>query len=242
MHKHLAGQRALITGASSGIGQATALALAAAGVHVALVSRRQDPLMAVAAEAQQLGVEAKAYPLDLAQVEQIAPHLQSLAQDFGGIDILINNAGIGYTANLLDTPLQDWQQVINLNLTSVFACTQALLPELRRNRRGAIVNVVSIGGRQAFPGWGAYCASKFGVMGFSKALAAEERTHGIRVIALCPGSVNTPLWDTETVHADFERSAMLTPEVVARSILDTLSLPPEAVIEELVLMPAGGAF
>lgn len=111
---------------------------------------------------------------------------------------------------------------------------------MRGRQHGTIVNIVSIAGHQAFAGWGAYCASKFGLMGLSKTLAAEERTYGIRVIAICPGAVNTPLWDAETVRVDFDRSAMLPPETVAQSILHTILLPDQAVIEELVLMPRGG--
>jgi short-subunit dehydrogenase len=235
-------QRALITGASSGIGKATALAFAQAGIHVALVGRSQDKLKAVAEAAIQSKVQAKTYPFDLAKVDQVKEQIQKITQDFGPIDILINNAGVGYTAELIDTPLADWQQVINLNLTSVFQCIQGILPSMRSRRRGTIINVVSIAGRQTFPGWGAYCASKFGLMGLSKTLAAEERTHGIRVTALCPGAVDTSLWDTETVHADFDRSAMLSPESVAQSILHAALLPSQAVVDELILMPSGGAF
>lgn len=235
-------QRALITGASSGIGRATALAFAQAGVHVALVGRSQAKLKPVAETAMQAGVKAQTYAVDLADLEQVREQIYAIDQDFGPIDILINNAGMGYTAELTDTSLVDWQTVINLNLTSVFQCIQGILPSMQARQRGTIINVVSIAGRQAFAGWGAYCASKFGLMGLSKTLAAEERTHGIRVTALCPGSVNTPLWDTETVHADFDRSAMLSPESVAQSILHVAFLPEQAVVDELVLMPGGGTF
>lgn len=235
-------QRALITGASSGIGKATALAFAQAGVHVALVGRSQPRLKPVAQAAMRAGVRAQTYAFDLAEVEQVRKQIQAITQDFGPIDILINNAGMGYTAELIDTSLADWQTVVNLNLTSVFQCIQAVLPSMRTRQRGTIINVVSIAGRQAFAGWGAYCASKFGLLGLSKTLAAEERTHGIRVTALCPGSVNTSLWDTETVHADFDRSAMLSPESVAQSILHAAFLPEQAVVDELVLMPSGGTF
>lgn len=235
-------QRALITGASSGIGKATALAFAQAGVDVALVGRSQSRLKSVAQAAIQLGVQAQIYPFDLANVEQVQEQIHAITQDFGPVDILVNNAGMGYTAELVDTSLADWQSVINLNLTSVFQCIQGILPSMRTRQRGTIINVVSIAGRQAFAGWGAYCASKFGLMGLSKTLAAEERTHGIRVTALCPGSVNTSLWDTETVHADFDRSAMLSPESVAQSILHAAFLPEQAVVDELVLMPGSGTF
>ncbi len=235
-------RRALITGASSGIGRATALAFAKTGIHVALVSRSQDRLEAIAQEARQIGVDATAYALDLAKVDQVHKQIDTIAAAFGPIDILVNNAGMGYTNALVNTPLADWQQVIDLNLTSIFQCIQGVLPGMRDRGSGTIINVVSIAGQQVFPNWGAYCVSKFGLMALSKTLATEERTHGIRVTAICPGAVNTPLWDTETVQADFERSAMLTPEIVAQSILQTVLLPPAAVIEELTLMPHGGAF
>jgi len=235
-------RRALITGASSGIGKATALAFARAGIHVGLLGRSQEKLEAVAQEAAKAGVKAKVYTIDLALTERVKEKIQAIAADFGPIDILVNNAGMGYTKNLWETPLSDWQRVIDLNLTSVFQCIQGILPMMRDRRRGTIINVVSIAGQQAFPGWGAYCVSKFGLMALSKTLAAEERGHGIRVIAICPGSVNTPLWDADTVDADFDRKAMLHPETVADSILFTALLPEEAVIEELTLMPSAGVF
>lgn len=235
-------RRALITGASSGIGRATALAFANAGIHVALVSRSVDQLKQVASEAQKAGVEAKVYPLDLAKVDQVHEQIDSIVAAFGPLDILVNNAGMAYTRDLINTPLADWQRVIDLNLTSVFQCIKGVLPGMRDRGNGLIINVVSVAGQQVFPNWGAYCVSKFGLMALSKTLAMEERANGIRVTAICPGSVNTPIWDTETVQADFDRSAMLTPEVVAESILHIASLPPEATIEELTLMPSIGTF
>jgi len=183
---------ALITGASSGIGRATALAFAQAGIHLALVSRTQSKLEAVAAAATQYGVEVRCYPVDLLQVEHVREKIAAIATGFGPLDILVNNAGMGYTAMLSDTPLVDWQRVLTVAL--------------------------------------------------SKTLAAEERQHGIRVVTISPGSVNTPLWDTDTVHADFDRASMLTPETVAQSILYTALLPQEAVVEELTLMPNAGTF
>ena len=188
------------------------------------------------------GVKAKAYILDLAEVEQVREKISAIASDFGSIDILVNNAGMGYTNTLSDTSLIDWQQVINLNLTSVFQCIQGILPMMRDRTQGTIINVASIAAKQVFPQWGAYSVSKFGLMALSKTLAAEERAYGIRVTAICPGSVNSSLWDTETVRANFDRSAMLTPEVVAQSILHTALLPASAVIEELILMPNVGTF
>jgi short-subunit dehydrogenase len=249
-------RRALITGASSGIGKATALAFAKAGIDVALVSRSTDKLTDVAAAVKHVGVEAKVYTVDLSQIVQVEAQMSAIAADFGGIDILVNNAGIGYTGALRDTPLADWQQVIDLNLTSVFQCIMGVLPGMRervssRKLRvadlseqhptvGTIINIVSIAGKQAFANWGAYCVSKAGLIALSQTLAQEERQHGIRVTAICPGSVNTELWDTATVQANFDRSHMLTPEIVAQSILYTALLPQQAVIDELILMSTTG--
>lgn len=233
-------RRALITGASSGIGKATALAFAKAGIDIALVSRSQEKLEAVASAAQQTGVKVKAYHLDLAEISQVQQKISAIAADFGAVDILVNNAGMGYTNTLSETSLLDWQGVINLNLTSVFQCILGILPMMRDRQKGTIINVASIAGQHPFPSWGAYSVSKAGLIALSKTLAAEERAHGIRVTAICPGAVNTEFWDTETVHLKFERSAMLTPEIVAQSILYTALLPEQAVVEELTLMPSAG--
>jgi NADP-dependent 3-hydroxy acid dehydrogenase YdfG len=234
-------RRAIITGASSGIGAATALAFAKAGIAVALVGRSPAKLEKIVLATEQEGVEAKAYILDLAEVEKVKEAMSAIAQDFQPIDILVNNAGIGYTNPLADTPLLDWQQVLNLNLTSVFQSTQALLPPMRARAQGIIINVASVAAHSYFPDWGAYAVSKAGLVAFSKTLAAEEKAHGIRIMTISPGAVNTPIWDTETVQADFNRSLMLTPEVVAQAILHAATLPPGATIDEITLMPSAGA-
>ncbi|WP_392533829.1 SDR family oxidoreductase [Nostoc sp. C117] len=234
-------RRALITGASSGIGKATALAFAKAGIDVALVSRSLDKLEAVREALEPTGVEAKAYAIDLGKISQVKEKIQAIALDFGDIDILVNNAGIGYTASLSETPLEGWQQVIDLNLTSVFQCITGILPLMRDRGRGTIINIASIAGKQAFANWGAYSVSKAGLIVLSQTLAQEERAHGIRVTVISPGAVNTEIWDTETVNANFDRSKMLTPEIVAQSILHTVLLPQQAVIDELTIMPSAGA-
>lgn len=235
-------RRALITGASSGIGKATAIAFAQQGIHLALVSRNQSVLEEVAQIAREYGVEAKAYPTDLAEVSSVKTSIAAIADEFGAIDTLVNNAGMAYTGTLADIPLADWQRVLDLNLTSVFQCIQAVLPGMRQQQRGTIINIASISGHQIFPEWGAYSVSKFGLVALSKTLAAEERANGIRVVTISPGAVNTPLWDTETVQADFDRSRMLTPEIVAQTIVYTALLPEQAVIEDLTLMPNAGTF
>jgi NADP-dependent 3-hydroxy acid dehydrogenase YdfG len=235
-------QYALITGASSGIGKATALAFAQAGIHLLLVGRDSARLTAVAEAARSHGVEATPYVMDLLNLTEVRDQIETLARSVPHLDIVINNAGMGYTGMLMETPLADWQRVIDLNLTSVFQVVQGVLPILRSNSQSTIVNVASIAAHQAFPNWGAYCVSKFGLLALTKTLAAEERPHGIRVVAMSPGSVNTELWDTDTVDADFDRSAMLTPDIVAQSILHAVQMPYSAAIEEIVLMPNAGTF
>jgi short-subunit dehydrogenase len=234
--------KAIITGASSGIGKATALAFAQAGIEVALVSRSEAKLQALASDIEsKTQTKAKVYPLDLAQVEQVTQQIAAICSSFGPIDILVNNAGMGYTNSLEQTTLADWQRVLALNLTSVFQCVQGVLPQMRDRASGTIVNVASIAASQAFPEWGAYSVSKAGLVALSRALSVEERSNGIRTVTISPGSVNTPIWDTDTVQADFNRSAMLTPEIVAQSILHAVLLPTQGIVEEMIVMPSGGA-
>ena len=234
-------RRALITGASTGIGRSTALAFANAGFDVALVSRSEEKLQALANEINELAtVRAQSFPIDLGVIDQVKPSITNLLEKFGPVDVLVNNAGMGYTGELNKMPLTDWCQVLNLNVTSVFQCIQAVLPGMRNHSGGMIINVASIAARQAFPEWGAYGVSKAAVVALSKAISVEERDHGIRVVTIFPGAVNTPLWDTDTVQADFDRSGMLTPDLVANAILQTALLPAGAVVEELTIMPSGG--
>jgi short-subunit dehydrogenase len=234
-------QRALITGASSGIGRATAIALAQADRDLVLVSRSPEKLADLAQELADTGVQVKTVALDLAALSQVKPALEAAIADIGPIDILINNAGMGYTGPLATMPLADWQQVMDLNLTSALLCMQAVLPGMRDRGSGTILNIASVAAYNAFPDWGAYSVSKAGLVTLSKILAAEERANGIRVMVVAPGAVNTPLWDTDTVQADFPRDTMLTPDIVAQAIVNAVQLPPTAVIEELKLMPNGGA-
>lgn len=234
--------RAIVTGASSGIGKATALAFAKSGIEVALISRSEDNLRAVADEIQlKTKTKAAIYPLDLAVVTEVPREIAAICSSFGPIDILVNNAGMAYTNSIIETTLEDWQKVLELNLTSVFQCIQGVLPQMRDRSSGTIINVASIAASNAFPGWGAYSVSKAGLVALGRALSVEERNHGIRTVTVSPGSVDTPIWDTDTVQADFDRSAMLTPEIVAQSILHTALLPRQAVIEEMIVMPSGGA-
>ncbi len=234
-------RRVLLTGASSGIGRATALALAKEGMDLLLVGRSLSRLEPIQQAASALGATASVAAIDLTDLPQVKTALEAAIADFGPVDVLINNAGMAYTGPLAEMSLGDWQRVMDLNLTSVWLCMQAVLPGMRDRQQGTVINIASIAAYTTFPDWGAYSVSKAGLVSLSRAWAAEERNNGIRVTVLAPGAVNTPLWDTETVNVDFPRDAMLTPETVAQVIVQTLALPNHAVVEELKLMPSGGA-
>ncbi len=236
----LIGKKAIVTGASSGIGKEVVLRLLQEGAKVSLVSRNPDRLLAELPD----NANAKGYAIDLTLVDQVSEQIKKIVTDMGGVDILVNNAGMAYIGELIDMPLTEWQTLFDLNLTSVFQCLQAVLPTMRSQQGGTIINVASIAAKQGFPNWGAYSASKFALLGLTQAIAAEEQPHQIRVMSICPGSVDTPLWDTlgDKVPANFNRAAMLSPAVVADAIMTLIKLPPEAVINDLVLMPNAGVF
>jgi short-subunit dehydrogenase len=232
----------LLTGATSGIGKHTALALAKAGYPLALVARSEDKLQQICSEIEALhiqGAVASCYPQDLTELTGLESVIEKIEQDRGSIGVLINNAGMGYVKPLLETPIQEWQQVLDLNLTAIFALTQLVVRRMVERRAGLVVNLCSIAAQRTFPNWGAYSASKFALLALSRTLAQEVRSSGVRVTALCPGAVDTPLWDS--LDTGFDRTQMLSPEIVAQWIVQTLALPPQAVLEEAILMPSGGA-
>jgi short-subunit dehydrogenase len=232
----------LLTGATSGIGKHTALALAKAGYPLALVARSEDKLQQICAEIEALhiqGAVASYVPQDLTELTSLESMVEKIEKDRGSIGVLINNAGMGYLKPLLETPIQEWQQVLDLNLTAVFALTQSVVRRMVERREGLVVNLCSIAAQRTFPNWGAYSASKFALLALSRTLAQEVRISGVRVTALCPGAVDTPLWNS--LDAGFDRTQMLSPETVAQWIVQTLALPSQAVLEEAILMPSAGA-
>ena len=230
---------ALITGASRGIGAAAARTFAQAGYQLLLLARSKPDLEQLAAELSSATCRVETIAVDLSDPKAISPALEDLLGRGLVPTVLINNAGAAYTGALAEMPLEQWQWLLQLNLTSVLQTCQAVLPALRQTR-GLIINVSSHAARNAFPEWGAYCTTKAALASFSRCLAEEERQHGIRVSTLTLGAVNTPLWDTETVHSSFDRRAMLTPERVAETLLSLAQQPSSNVVEDITLMPAAG--
>jgi len=231
---------ALITGASRGIGAAAARLFAAAGYDLLLLARSAPELEALAGELRAGGRRVETARVDLADAASVTPALEELLQRGLSPTVVINNAGAAYTGSLAEMPLARWQWLLQLNLTSVFQVCQVVLPSLREHG-GHIINVSSHAARNAFPDWGAYCASKAALASFSRCLAEEERSHGIRVSTLTLGAVNTPLWDSETVHSSFDRRAMLSVERAAEALLSLAQQPASQIVEDLTLMPAAGA-
>jgi short-subunit dehydrogenase len=232
---------ALITGASRGIGAAAAHRFAAAGFDLLLVARSADGLASLAPGLIVHGGRVECTALDLAQPHGLEEGITELCSRGLEPDVVINNAGMAYTGELTAMPLEQWQRLIQLNLTAVFQVCRCLIPGLRTRGGGHIINVSSHAAHQAFPDWGAYCVSKAGLVSLGRCLAAEERSHGIRVSTLTLGAVNTPLWDSETVHSSFDRHAMLDPERAADALLYLAQQPATQVVEDLTLMPAAGA-
>ena len=167
--------------------------------------------------------------------------MAELLRQGGTPSVLINNAGAAYTGGLLSMPLEQWQWLLQLNITSVMQVCSAVVP-LMRTAGGLVINVNSHAAHNAFPQWGAYCVTKAALVRFTRCLAEEERANGIRACTLTLGAVNTPLWDAETVQSDFDRRAMLSVDQAADALVSLVEQPTNQVIEDLTLMPAAGAF
>ena len=232
---------ALITGASRGIGRRTAELLAQQGWDLLLTARSADQLDQLAAQLSEQGVSVASAAIDLTQPDAIALAIADLLQRGATPSVLINNAGAAYTGELLSMPLERWQWLLQLNVTSVMQVCSAVVPSMRK-QGGLVINISSHAARNAFPQWGAYCVTKAALASFTRCLAEEERGHGIRACTLTLGAVNTPLWDAETVQSDFDRRAMLSVDQAAETLANLAMQPSNQLIEDLTLMPAAGAF
>ena len=193
----------LITGASRGIGHASAKAFAEAGWDLLLVSRSEAALQSLQSELSAGGVRVAYQAIDLTDSAAIAPGINDLLNQGLRPSVLINNAGAAWTGDLLGMPLERWDWLIQLNLTSVFQVCSAVVPAMRP-AGGLVINVSSHAARNAFPGWGAYCTVKAALASFTRCLGEEERAHGIRACTLTLGAVDTSLWDSPTVDSNFD--------------------------------------
>ena len=233
---------ALITGASRGIGRRAAEVFSSRGWDLLLTARNRDQLQSLAAELRQRdGHSVEVESIDFTESQTIAPGLNSLVSRGQIPSVLVNNAGAAYTGELLEMPLDTWQWILQLNLTSVMQVCSAVVPAMRA-AGGLVINVSSHAARNAFPQWGAYCVTKAALERFTRCLAEEERPNGIRACTLTLGSVDSSLWDEKTVQSDFDRHAMLSTDQVANALVHLAEQPTNQVIEDFTLMPATGAF
>jgi 3-oxoacyl-[acyl-carrier protein] reductase len=231
----LAGRVALITGAGRGIGRAIALRLARAGASIALAARTTRELSAVAEAAQASGAEALVVPTDVASDQQLEGLVDTTLARFGGIDVLVNNAGGGPPRTpVVKARMLDWEWTLRVNLWATMALTKLVLPGMITRQSGAIVNICSLAGLAGKAGEAAYAAAKFGVRGFSQSLFEEVREFGIKVSTICPGYVDTPLIPA---NRRVDRSKMLSPEDVAEAVYSVVISPPRSCPVEIVLHP-----
>jgi NAD(P)-dependent dehydrogenase (short-subunit alcohol dehydrogenase family) len=234
----LAGQVAVVTGAGRGIGRAISSALAREGAAVVLAARSGPELDGVAHEIEQAGGRALAVPTDVRQEASVEALVRRALAEWRQVDVLVNAAGVATFAPVTDAKLDDWDQMLAVNLRGAVLCCRAVLPAMIGRRRGTIINVGSVVTSRSLTGSAAYTASKYGLLGFSRVLAEEMRSHGVRVGVLSAGATDTPLWDA--MPGAPARDRMVRVDQVAEVALLMASLGPNATLEEVTLLPAGG--
>lgn len=233
---NVSGALAVITGATQGIGRATAFHLGRAGAKLAICARTAATVRATEAELRGAGIDTIGMPCDVSEPGAVDRFAAFVAAERGPPHVVVNNAGIGRFKPLEDLALEDWDATMAVNVRSLFLVTRAFLPAMKRAGRGTIVNIASLAGRNGLEGGTAYCASKHAVLGFSKALMLEVRRHNIRVVAICPGSVATPFGDGQA-RARPPADRLLLAEDVAQCVGAAITLDDRAMLSELDLRP-----
>jgi NAD(P)-dependent dehydrogenase (short-subunit alcohol dehydrogenase family) len=239
----LSGQTALVTGASSGLGRATAVALARAGADAVLIARAREDLELVAQEVRRAGGRALVLPADLASAGVAERAVTAAVDAFGRIDVLVNAAATDAPGPVAELPIDAWDHVMQVNLRAPFLLGQAAFRHMRAAGRGTIVNVSSVAGKRGWANAAAYCASKFALTGLTQAFAAEARAYGVRVCVVYPGAMATSwgAWSPAERH-ETDRDAppptrALAPQQVAELIVWIAAAPSELVLNEVVVSP-----
>src|SRR5699024_265970 len=218
MAEIIKGKTAIITGAGKGIGRQTALALAKEGVSLGLIARTKEDLENVAKEIRAEGVDVAIATADVSNNEEVIKAVESVTNELGSVDILINNAGIAKFGGFLELEIEEWERIIQVNLLGMYYVTRAVLPKMIEQKSGDIINISSTAGEKGGPITSAYSASKFGVLGLTESLAMEARKHDIRVSALTPSTVVTDLAINEGLVKGDEED-VLQPEDMAELIV-----------------------
>jgi NADP-dependent 3-hydroxy acid dehydrogenase YdfG len=249
MSDNLHAKVALVTGASSGIGEATARQLSAAGVKVVVIARRKDRLDQLVAEIKKDGGEALALEVDVTDTAACEQAVQQAHQQWGTLDILINNAGVMLLGPVQDAPLTEWERMVDLNIKGLLYMTHATLPHMTKQGSGHIVNISSVAGRTVRSGSAVYNLTKWGVGAFSESLRQElsEAKTGIRMTLIEPGAVNTELTDhlrpeiKDSIQQRFAGIRRLESDDIAAAIVYALSQPPHVSVNEVLIRPTDQA-
>ena len=233
-HSDLAGKVALVTGSTRGIGRAIAESLAAAGATVAVSARREQDVSETVAAMKQNGWDVLGSACDVRRYDEVTALMAFVAEGASGLDILVNNAGVGIFGSIAELSPESWDQVIGTNLTGVFYCSHAALPYLKKRGGGAIINISSLAGKNAFQGGAAYNASKFGLEGLSEAMMLDLRYQNIKVAYVMPGSVATEFAGRGSGDGDDWR---LSSEDVAEVVMGILAQDHRALASRVELRP-----
>jgi 3-oxoacyl-[acyl-carrier protein] reductase len=216
---------AIITGGSRGIGKEVAILLAKKGINVVICSRNHNEISRVVEEIKAMyhASEVLGLRCDISISIEVNSLIKSTVQRFGGIDILINNAGIVFVKKLIDTLEEEWDQTINTNLKGAFLCSKAVLPYMIHKKSGVIINVSSGAGKVGFENISAYCASKFGMMGLTESMAWEVANYNMRIMAICPGEVDSKMQEsTDQEYYKLNKDKWLEPREVADKITEMI--------------------
>lgn len=230
-------QVAIITGASRGLGRATAQALAREGAHVVVTARTAPQLAGLARELQDAGVRSLAVPMDVADQAQVDAMVARTLAEFGRIDILINNAAINHAKPFEQATAREVDELLDINLRGAIHCAHAAYRAMVKQKSGTIVNVGSVLSYRVVPNNAVYCATKYALLGFSRALMLEAKPHNIRVMAFLPGGMATSWYDQ---RPDIDTSWMMQADSVAEMLIHMLSAPTDAVPYELIIAPNTG--
>jgi NADP-dependent 3-hydroxy acid dehydrogenase YdfG len=247
MSQDLTGKKVAITGASSGIGEATAIACAQAGAAVALGARRADRIQALAEKIEGDGGKAVAIETDVADPDQASAFVEGTREQLGGIDVLVNNAGVMLLGPINGAPLEEWQRMVNVNVLGLLYCTHAAFPIMAEQGSGHIVNVSSVAGRIAREGSGVYNLTKWGVGAFSESLRQEGSHSGVRVTIIEPGSTATELPShnrdevLEEMQKRFSDVTPLDAADIANAIVYSIGQPDNVSINEVLVRPTSQA-
>lgn len=232
----LDGRIAIVTGASRGIGKAIALALARAGADVVLAARTQTDLLHVQEQVRSIGRRVLAVPTDVSKETDVENLVERSLSTFGKINILVNNAGMGSFAKVVDMATAEFDCMFATNIRGVFLCTKSVLPTMIQQRSGDIINIASLAGRNAFIGGAVYAATKWALIGFARSLMLEVREYNIRVITVCPGSVDTS-FDPRPFSKQKDTSQIPKAEDIARVVLDAIHMPRNVMVSEIDVRP-----